>query len=219
MRTPPPGALPFRTTANRIGLIQPIIDYVSAHPEQAYTVLFLAAFLEAVPVFGSFIPGSTLILSVSALIGTGQLHLPAVLAATIAGAALGDGAAFGLGHRRPDAFRKIWPLNHHPELVERSEKFFREYGGQAVFLARFLPPVRAFVPITAGVLGMPPRRFFPLNLTAIVLWAPAHIVPGMLAGTAYQSAGVTAKHLLLPVAAGVVAIGLVVWAIRRHLRH
>jgi membrane-associated protein len=181
-------------------------------------VLFLAALLEAVPVVGSFIPGSTVILSLSALITTGQLKLAGVLAATIVGAAVGDGTAFWLGHRRPDAFRKIWPLNHYPGLVERSEAFFKEHGGKAVFLARFLPPVRAFVPITAGVLAMPPRRFFPLNLTAILLWAPAHIVPGLLAGTAYKKAGAMADDLLLPVAAGVIAIGLVVWAIRRHLR-
>jgi membrane protein DedA with SNARE-associated domain len=186
-------------------------------------VLFLAALLEAVPVFGSFIPGSTVILGLSALVATGQLHGAAVLASIVAGAALGDGAAFWLGHRHPDVFRRIWPLNRHPDLVAHSEAFFRDHGGKAVFLARFLPPVRAFVPITAGALGMPPRRFFPLNLVAIALWGPAHVGPGVLAGTIYAKAGAMADQLLLPVVAGLVAIGLLLWAarwlVRRHRAH
>jgi membrane protein DedA with SNARE-associated domain len=177
--------------------------------------LFLAALLEAVPMLGSFIPGSTIILSLSALIATGDLNLPAVLSATIAGAVVGDGTAYWFGHRHPDGIRQLWPLSRYPEIVRRSEAFFQKYGGQSVFLARFLPPVRAFVPVTAGALGMPPRRFYSINLLAIACWAPAHVVPGMLAGTAYRHAGAVAEQLAIPVAAGALAIALLIWAIRR----
>jgi membrane-associated protein len=200
-------------------VLQPLIDTISAHPLQAYVALFLAASVEAVPVFGSFIPGSTIILSLSALIATGRLEPAAVLGCVMIGAVLGDGSAYWLGHRHPGVLRKLWPLSRHPELVARSEAFFREHGGKAVFLARFLPPVRAIVPITAGVMGMPPRRFFPLNLVAIVLWAPTHVLPGVVAGTLYEKAGAWADQLLLPVAGGVIAIALIVWAIRAHFRH
>jgi membrane-associated protein len=103
-------------------------------------------------------------------------------------------------------------------VVERSETFFRKYGDAAVFLARFLPPVRAFVPITAGALGMAPSRFFPINIVAILCWAPAHIVPGMLAGEVYGHAGAFAGHLAMPIIAGIVAAGFLVWAIRRWMR-
>ena len=60
-----------------------MVHTVAAHPQWAYAVLFLAALLEAVPVVGSFVPGSTVILSLSALIGAGDLSLAGVLAATI----------------------------------------------------------------------------------------------------------------------------------------
>jgi membrane-associated protein len=113
-----------------------------------------------VPIVGSFVPGSTVILSLSALIPAGDLSLTGVLAAAISGAVIGDGLAYGLGHRYPHRIRGIWPLHDYPIVVERSETFFRKYGDAAVFLARFLPPVRAFVPITAGALGMAPGRFF-----------------------------------------------------------
>ena len=170
------------------------------------------------PVAGSFVPGSTVILSLSALIPAGDLNLAGVVAAAIGGAILGDGLAYWLGHRHPDRIRTLWPLNKYPKVVERSEAFFRKYGDAAVFLARFLPPVPAFVPITAGALGMTPRRFFPIDVVAILCWAPAHVVPGMLAGTAYGHAGAIAGHLTIPIVAGVVAVGLLIWAIRRWIQ-
>jgi membrane protein DedA with SNARE-associated domain len=197
--------------------VHAIVSFVAAHASLAYATVFMAAFLEAVPVVGSFIPGSTVILSLSALIPSGNLSLGAMLAAAYAGAVLGDGSAYGLGHRYPGRILTLWPLNKYPAVVERSSAFFRHYGNTAVFLARFLPPVRAFVPITAGALGMPPRRFFPINIAAIACWAPAHVVPGILAGTAYGHAGALGEHLTIPVVAGVVAVGVVIWAIRRWL--
>lgn len=199
-------------------MIETIIHAVSAHADWAYAAIFLAAFLEAVPVLGSFVPGSTIILSLSALIATGDLNLIAVFASAIGGAVVGDGLAYGLGHRYPDKVRGLWPLNRYPSVVENSEAFFKKYGDAAVFLARFLPPVRAFVPITAGALAMPPRRFFPINVVAILCWATAHIVPGMLAGTAYGHAGAMAQHLALPIIIGIVAAGILIWAIRRWMR-
>ena len=198
--------------------IQPIVHFVSAHSHWAYATLFLAAFLEAVPFVGSFVPGSTIILSLSALIPAGDLNLAGVLAAAVGGAMIGDGLAYGIGHRYPDRIRTLWPLNKYPNVVERSEAFFRKYGDAAVFMARFLPPVRAFVPITAGALGMTPRRFFSINIAAILCWAPAHVVPGVLAGAAYGHAGAIAGHLTIPIIAGIAAVGILIWVIRRWVR-
>ena len=74
--------------------IDPLIAFVSAHAWLAYLTLFLAALLEAVPVVGSIIPGSTIILALSALVPSGDLKLEWVLLAAIAGAVIGDGSAF-----------------------------------------------------------------------------------------------------------------------------
>jgi len=198
--------------------IHELVHIVAEHPQWAYAVLFLAALLEAVPVLGSFVPGSTIILSLSALIGSGDLSLAGVLAATVSGAALGDGTAYELGRSHPDWPHRLWPLSRYPDVIERSEAFFARRGAIAVFLARFLPPLRAFVPVTAGSLGMPPARFFPVNLAAIACWAPAHIVPGMLAGSAWHRAGAVGGHVALPLLVGLVALAALIWAIRRLRR-
>ena len=152
------------------------------------------------------------------MIATGDLNLVVVLCSVISGAALGDGLAFWFGNRNPGRIRKFWPLNKHRVLIHRGEMFFQKYGKAAVLLARFLPPVRAFVPVIAGAMGMTPRQFYPLNLVAILLWAAVHVFPGVLAGKAYQRAGAIAGHLTLPIILGIAAIGFLIWGIRRWLK-
>ena len=203
--------------------IDQLIAFVSANAWLAYLTLFLAALLEAVPVVGSVIPGSTIILALSALVPGGELKLWWVLAAAIVGALLGDGSAFWAGHRAQREILSAWPLANYPRVVAQSEEFFRRWGTWAVFFARFVPPIRAFVPITAGALGMSPARFYPVNIAAILLWAPAHVLPGVLAISAlHQYAGIPhhggiAKHYwILAVIGGALIVALATWTIRRR---
>ena len=203
--------------------IDPLIAFVSDHAWLAYVTLFLAALLEAVPVVGSFIPGSTLILALSALVPGGELKLQWVLLAAIAGALLGDGSAYWLGHRSQHEILSTRPLANYPRVIAQSEAFFRQWGAWAVFLARFVPPIRAFVPITAGALGMPASRFYPVNVAAILLWAPLHVLPGVMAVSLldrfglFEHTGGSAKHYWIPIVLGAaLIIALVVWTIRRR---
>ena len=204
-------------------LIDPLISFVSAHAWLAYLTLFLAALLEAVPVAGSVIPGSTIIFALSALVPGGELKLGWVLAAAIAGALLGDGSAFCLGYREQREILNAWPLSTYPRVVAQSEAFFHRWGTLAVFFARFVPPIRAFVPITAGALGMTPPRFFAVNIPAVLLWAPAHVLPGVLAVSALHRYGGFAPHegiakhyWILAVVVGALIVALATWVIRRR---
>ncbi len=203
--------------------LDPLIAFVSAHAELAYLTLFLAALLEAVPVVGSLVPGSTIILALSALVPGGELKLVPVLAAAAAGALLGDGTAFWVGHRSQREILNAWPMTNYPRVVAQSEAFFNRWGALAVFFARFVPPICAFVPITAGALGMPPLRFFCVNIPAILAWAPAHVLPGVLAVSAlHEYAGLphhehVGKHLwMFAVFGGAVILALAVWTVRRR---
>jgi membrane protein DedA with SNARE-associated domain len=204
-------------------LIDPLIAFVSAHAWLAYLTLFLAALLEAVPIVGAVIPGSTIIFALSALVPGGELQLGWVLLAAIAGALLGDGSAFLLGYREQREILKTWPLSNYPRLVSQSEAFFNRWGTLAVFFARFVPPIRAFVPITAGALGMTPPMFYAVNIPAVLLWAPAHVLPGVLAVSALHRYGGFAPHegiakhyWILAVIVGALIIALASWAIRRR---
>ena len=203
--------------------IDPLIAFVSANAWLAYLTLLLAALLEAVPVVGSVIPGSTIILALSALVPSGDLKLEWVLLAATAGALLGDGSAFWVGHRSQREILSSWPLNNYPNVVAQSEAFFHRWGMWAVFFARFVPPIRAFVPITAGALDMQPARFYAVNIPAILIWAPAHVLPGVMAVSildrfgAFRHTGGSAKHHWMPIIiGGALILALAVWTIRRR---
>lgn len=203
--------------------LDPLIGFVSAHAWLAYLTLFLAALLEAVPVVGSVIPGSTIILALSALIPGGELKLAFVLLAAATGAVLGDGSAYWIGHRQQREILTTWPLTNYPRVVAESESFFHRFGTWAVFFARFVPPIRAFVPVTAGALGMTPAKFYAVNIPAILLWAPAHVLPGVLAVSAlHEYAGLhhhehVGKHIwILTVVGAAIVLGIAIWIIRRR---
>jgi membrane-associated protein len=203
--------------------IDPLVAFVSAHAWLGYLTLFLAALLEAVPVIGSVVPGSTIILALSALVPGGDLRLEWVLLWAAAGALLGDGTAFWIGHRSQREILNRWPMANYPGVIAQSEAFFNRWGALAVFFARFVPPIRAFVPVTAGALGMPPMRFYAVNIPAILLWAPAHVLPGVLAISALHEYGGLphhggiARHYWILVVIGCALIGaLALWFIRRR---
>ena len=221
---------PFRTVGPAAdtkdvvtSFLDPLISFVSAHAWLAYLTLFLAALLEAVPVVGSVIPGSTIILALSALVPGGELKLQWVLLAAAIGAVLGDGSAYWIGHRQQREILNTWPLTNYPRVVEQSESFFHRFGSWAVFFARFVPPIRAFVPVTAGALGVAPAKFYAVNIPAILVWAPAHVLPGVLAVSAlHEYAGLhhhghVGKHIWILGVVGIAMIaGLAIWYRRRR---
>lgn len=190
-----------------------LIGFVSLHAELAYVAIFLAAFLEAIPILGTLVPGSTVILALSALIPAGSLGLTPVLAAAIAGAVIGEALAYSIGYISQREVLTSWPMSKYPEVMAQSEAFFHRYGTFAVFFARFVPPVRALVPVVAGALGMPPRRFYPASIAACLLWAPAHVLPGLLAGSAAERWGAKVEHYGLPLVGGIIAIGTIAVAV------
>lgn len=203
--------------------LDPFIAFVSAHPWLAYLTLFLAALLEAVPVVGAVIPGSTVILALGALVPGGELQYAGVLISAMAGALVGDGTAFWIGHRRQRQILNAWPLANYPRLIAESEAFFRRWGALAVFFARFVPPIRAFVPITAGSLGMEPWKFYGVNAPAILFWALAHTLPGVLAVSALHRYGGMPHHghigkhvWIIAVVAIAVVVGVAAWIVRRR---
>jgi membrane-associated protein len=200
--------------ANVTSVLDQLIQFLETRPWLAYATVFVAALLEAVPVLGSFVPGSSVIIGLSAFVAAGELGLAGVLASAIAGAVIGDGTAFLLGYIYQRQILQVWPLKSYPNVIARSEAFFQSRGALAVLFARFVPPVRAFVPVTAGALGMRPALFFPVNVAAIALWASAHVLPGALAGSLWKSYGREIEHIVLPVLAVVVAIAAVAWFVR-----
>ena len=192
--------------------------FIASHPHFAYAAVFLLALSESIPILGVVVPGSAVILAVSALVPSGVVTLWPLLVAATLGAILGDGISFWLGHRYHREFLARWPLSKYPELIARSEAFFSRHGDKSVFLARFTPGVRAFIPLLAGMLRMPARRFYAANVASALAWAPSHILPGVLVGASFGLLGAAARPLAVLMLIVVVAIWAIVHVVRYTLR-
>jgi len=188
-----------------------LVDFVGAHPQLSFVAVFLLALSEALPVIGTVVPGSTLILAISALATTAGIAPWALLGAAVAGAIVGDGFSFWLGHRFHRQILRGWPLNRFPRMIERSSRFIEKFGAASVFLARFMAIVRAFVPLAAGIARMSSRQFYLANILSALIWAPIHIFPGVLVGLAMALGGVHAPELTLA-AVGILILAWIAWS-------
>ncbi|RDK01081.1 bifunctional DedA family/phosphatase PAP2 family protein [Paraburkholderia lacunae] len=196
-----------------------LLHLLAGHPAWTLTVVFLAAFLEAIAVIGTFIPGSTAMFLAGALAGTGSLSLGWVLVWAIAGAVAGDGISFWIGSRYKDRIAQIWPFRKHPPVLDAGRRFFEKHGAKSVVFARFVGPLRAIVPVVAGMLGMTPVRFYAMNVLSALLWAPAHILPGVVFGASVLLAGAVSFRLVVIIALLVGIVWLSFRAARFLLSH
>src|SRR5690606_27242897 len=134
-------------------------------------------------------------LAAGALVGLDRLDLVPLLAASVAGAFIGDGASFWLGRRYRDRLEDMWPFRRHPAWLSRGRDFFVRHGGKSVILGRFIGPLWPLVPRAAGMLGMRPASFVAINFASALLWAPAYLLPGVVFGASIALAGAVATRL------------------------
>lgn len=187
------------------------------HALMAYFLVCLAAMAEALPVVGTLVPGSILIMGISALVSTGSLTVPPLILAALLGAIAGDGVAYWLGHHYGARLTHRWPLSRYPRWLEHARIFFQRHGGKGVFLARFIQGPRAFVPLTAGMGGMSLGRFYVFNVASAILWAVTHVLAGVALGASLQIVAQVAVRLVLMLGLLLLLSWLIVWTTHRVL--
>ncbi len=197
-------------------LVQPTLAFISAHAGWAFAVMFVTAFGESFVFLSLLFPGTSLLVAAGALMATGALPYFPVLAGAVLGATLGDTVSYWIGRRFGPALGRMWPLNRNPELLPRGIRFFERYGGLSVFIGRFFGPLRAIIPLAAGVLQMPSGRFWFANVTSALVWAPMLIFVGDGVGKLGERLiGRTNLVVLLLAAVTLFGIGGVIWALIR----
>ncbi len=186
-----------------------ILEWIRANPGWAGATIGLVAFLEGLAVVGILVPGIVILFGFGALVGLGILDLATVWLWCSAGAILGDGLSFWLGYHFKHRIEEIWPFSKFPELFAHGKKYFRQHGLKSIIIGRFVGPVRPIIPVIAGMLHMPPKRYVPANLLAGTFWAPAYLLPGVVFGASLELAQAVALRLAMVLA---ILIGLI-WAI------
>ncbi|KUO08194.1 DedA family protein [Streptomyces sp. DSM 15324] len=135
--------------------------------------LLLIVFAESGLLIGFFLPGDSLLFTAGLLITSDQLDFPlwGAIALICAAAILGDQAGYMFGKKvGPSLFRRPDSRLFKQENVTKAHEFFEKHGPKSLILARFVPIVRTFTPIIAGVSGMKYRSFLIFNIIGGVLW-------------------------------------------------
>lgn len=201
--------------------IAAIIAFAAAHRVLAYGLAFLLAGAETFPVIGALVPGTAVIVGLGALVPGGTLAMWPLIGLTAAGALAGDGLSYLFGRFYKQRAETMWPLRARPGLLAAGEAFFARHGSKAVLASRFLPGVRAAIPMVAGMSGMSAVRFYAVDICAAALFALAHIWFGMALGASLTVLHAIAGRLVVLVFILAAALALVVWltpwAIRRAI--
>ena len=183
-------------------------------------MIFLVSFGESFVGFSLLFPGTTIMILAGTLVDWplnphGVLSIWPVLSGAILGAVIGDTISYMLGKRFGHLLEKHWFFIRHPETAGARLRLFRALRHDQRVRGRFFGPVRAVIPLVAGIMGMPTRRFWIANITSAFIWAPALLLVG--SGIHSIATLVMAKHerLLISVVV-VVALMAAIWALEKY---
>jgi len=153
-------------------------EFVRDHAVWAGPIMFALAFAESLAFISLLVPAWGALVAIGALVGAGSLSFWPVWIAGALGAACGDWLSYWIGVKLEYSVAHMWPLSRHPNLIPRGEAFVKKWGALAIVIGRFFGPLRAAVPLVAGIFEMPFWRFQIANFSSAFLWAGVLIALG-----------------------------------------
>src|ERR1700742_1811158 len=155
-----------------------LADFVRDHQAWAAPIVLVLAFGESLAFISLLIPAWGALVAIGAFVGTGDLSFWPLWIAGALGAAIGDWLSYWIGLKLEYSVTRIWPLSKHPDLIPRAERFVKRWGMAGIFIGRFFGPLRAAVPLVAGIFEMPFWRFQLANFSSAFVWAAVLLTLG-----------------------------------------
>ena len=165
---------------------QYVVEFVRVHEAWAAPVVFALAFGDSLAFISLLIPAWAALVGIGVLISSGNLNFWPVWVAGSVGAALGDWLSYWIGVKLGPPVAHMWPLSRHPELLPKGEAFVKRWGVLAIFIGRFFGPLRASVPLVAGIFRMPPWQFQIANFSSAFVWAAVLLTLGDVVSTIFK---------------------------------
>lgn len=159
-------------------------------------------FAESGLLVGFFLPGDSLLFTAGFLVHQGiiQFNIHALVAILFVAAALGDNVGYTFGRRvGRRLFQRKNSIMFDKENLLRAEAFYEKHGGKAIVIARFMPVIRTFAPIVAGVSRMNYKRFALYNLIGALLWAVGITYLGYFAGSWITAKGINIEYVIFAI--------------------
>lgn len=165
-------------------------------------------FAESGLLIGFFLPGDTLLFTAGFFAAQGHLPLAGVLAVIFLCAIIGDNVGYTIGKKSgPRLFKKQDGLIFRQEYILKAEKFYEKHGGKTIILARFVPVVRTFAPMVAGIGNMQRKSFIFYNVIGAAIWTGSVVMAGYWLGRLIDPHTME-KYLLLAIfGAMVITVG------------
>ena len=158
--------------------VQQTVDFVRHNQAWAVPVVFALAFGESLAFISLLIPAGGALVAIGALIGSSGIKFWPIWVSASLGAAFGDWLSYWIGLKLEHTVANIWPLSRHPDLIPRGETFMKKWGVPGIFIGRFFGPLRAVVPLIAGIFEMPFWRFQAANFSSAFVWAATLLTIG-----------------------------------------
>ena len=158
--------------------LDPLIAFAHNNAAWAPPIVFALAFGESLAFISLLLPAWGVLVALGALIGPSGINFWPVWIAGSLGAALGDWLSYWIGLKLEYRVQHIWPLSRHPDLIPRGERFMKTWGVPGIFIGRFFGPLRASVPLIAGIFEMPFWRFQLANFSSAFVWAAVLLTLG-----------------------------------------
>lgn len=175
------------------------INLVALIQAVGYIGLTAIIFAESGLFIGFFLPGDSLLVTAGLLASQGYFHFPLLVILMFAAAVLGDSFGYYFGKRvGPKIFSREDSFLFRRSHVAHAEAFYARHGGKTLILARFIPVVRTFAPILAGVGGMSYGRFLSYNVFGGLIWGAGLTAAGYYLGTYVPGID---RYILLVIAA------------------
>lgn len=159
-------------------------------------------FAESGLLIGFFLPGDSLLFTAGFLVQAGiiKFDIFALMAILFAAAVLGDNVGYTFGRRfGRKLFKRPNSLLFHADNLKRAEDFYEKHGPKTIVIARFVPVVRTFAPIIAGISRMNRRTFFVYNLVGAFVWAAGLTYIGFAAGEVIERYGINIEYVILAI--------------------
>jgi membrane protein DedA with SNARE-associated domain len=166
-------------------LTQQVVEFVRAHEAWAAPIVGALAFGESLAFISLVLPAWAVLVALGTLIGKCGIDFWPIWIAGAVGAALGDWLSYWVGIKLGPAVAHVWPLSKNPELIPRGERFVAKWGPLAIFIGRFSGPLRATVPLVAGVFLMPYWRFQTANFVSAFVWVAMLLTLGDVVATIF----------------------------------
>ncbi len=182
--------------------------------------IFAIVFAESGLLIGFFLPGDSLLFTAGLLASRGFSNILLLMVGCALAAIAGDQVGYVIGRRAgPALFRRPDSRFFHQRNVERARTYFDQHGSKTIILARFVPVVRTFAPIVAGVAEMEYRRFVSFNVIGGLAWGSGVTLAGYVLGNSIHDI----DRWLLPIILVIGAVSFVpvlreVWKVRRESR-